>query len=385
MRSRTIVRTSLVLAVFAGESASGQSPIGADITYQGQLKQSGVPLDTTADFEFRLFDTPSAGVQLGSTNPINNVNVVEGLFTVPLNFGVPAFNGDARFLQIAVRSPAGSGNFTTLSPRQPMTAVPYALYALTGPGSGGPWAVNGNNVFNTNTGNVGIGTTTPSVPLHIAASVADPALVLQDTGPASTQTGYVSFWNSAPGETGWVGFGSPSNPHFSISNARTGGDVALFSGFGGSIRLATNNQAMIVSSTGNVGIGTTSPAAKLDVRGDIQLGNFGQFFAAAGEENLRIIRGNIDGDGSTDAGSGFTCVRTNGNDGMYTITFTPPFGGTPSVTATPNISFSDGGPDQPRWAHIVEITSTHVDLWMVDGSFDYRTNSDFSFCAIGPR
>src|SRR5262245_44076879 len=134
MRPRTTVLTSLVVAVLVAGSASGQSPIGADFTYQGQLKQSGAPLDATADFEFKLFNAASGGTQLGSTNPINNVNVVDGLFTVPLNFGVPAFNGDARFLQISVRSPAGSGNFTTLSPRQPLTAVPYALYALTGPG-----------------------------------------------------------------------------------------------------------------------------------------------------------------------------------------------------------------------------------------------------------
>ena len=132
--------THLILAVFAAQSARGQTAIGADITYQGQLKQSGAPLDTAADFEFKLFDAATGGTQVGSTNPINNVSVVEGLFRVPLNFGVPAFNGDARFLQIAVRSPAGSGTFTTLNPRQPMTAVPYAPYALTGPGSGGPSA-----------------------------------------------------------------------------------------------------------------------------------------------------------------------------------------------------------------------------------------------------
>src|SRR5262249_28593072 len=117
-------------------TTSAQTPLGAGFTYQGQLTLSGGPLNSTADFEFNLFDDPtvSAGVQVGSTNPINNVTIVDGLFTVPLNFGTAAFDGNQRFLQIAVRSPAGSGAFTTLSPRQPLTAVPYALYALSGPG-----------------------------------------------------------------------------------------------------------------------------------------------------------------------------------------------------------------------------------------------------------
>lgn len=49
---------------------------------------------------------------------------------VSLEFGASAFTGDKRWLEIAVRSPAGSGSFTTLTPRQPLTASPYALKAL---------------------------------------------------------------------------------------------------------------------------------------------------------------------------------------------------------------------------------------------------------------
>jgi hypothetical protein len=54
--------------------------------------------------------------------------VANGLFTIPdLDFGGSAFTGEARWLAISVRCPAGSGRHTALDPRQALTAAPYAL------------------------------------------------------------------------------------------------------------------------------------------------------------------------------------------------------------------------------------------------------------------
>jgi hypothetical protein len=50
---------------------------------------------------------------------------------VELDFGSGAFAGEARWLQTAVRCPAGGGEYTTLAPRQALNPVPYAL-ALPG-------------------------------------------------------------------------------------------------------------------------------------------------------------------------------------------------------------------------------------------------------------
>lgn len=113
-------------------------PLGTAFTYQGHLKKNGGPVNGTADLMFTLFDAegtgspPVGGAQIGSAQSVSNVAVTDGVFTVTLNgsgqFGPNAFNGDARWLQIAVRSPSGGGvAFTTLSPRQPMTPAPYAL------------------------------------------------------------------------------------------------------------------------------------------------------------------------------------------------------------------------------------------------------------------
>ncbi|HUT25170.1 MAG TPA: hypothetical protein VM492_12565, partial [Sumerlaeia bacterium] len=58
-----------------------------------------------------------------------NVAVANGSFTVTLDFGAGAFNGDARWLEIGVRTAGSGGLYTTLAPRQRLTPTPYALYA----------------------------------------------------------------------------------------------------------------------------------------------------------------------------------------------------------------------------------------------------------------
>ena len=101
------------------------SPVTTSWTYQGQLRRSGAAYTGTCNFQFSLWDSASAGTQQGSTLPINGVNVVNGLFTVALDFG-DLFKGEARWLATSVQC-SGDGGFTQLDPRQPITAAPYAL------------------------------------------------------------------------------------------------------------------------------------------------------------------------------------------------------------------------------------------------------------------
>jgi hypothetical protein len=115
---------------------SGQAPLSTSFTYQGQLKQGGSPVSGTCDFQFSLWDAASGGAQIVTTQTATSVTVSNGLFTVQLDFGASAFTGDARWLETAVRCPAGSGSYTTLTPRQALTAAPYALYAKSAPWSG---------------------------------------------------------------------------------------------------------------------------------------------------------------------------------------------------------------------------------------------------------
>jgi len=97
-------------------------------TYQGKLTESGNPANGNYDFEFRLFDSLSAGAQQGPTVQRLNVAVTNGIFTMELDFG-NQFNGAGRFLDVSVRQ-AGSGTFTQLAPRQQATSNPYAINSL---------------------------------------------------------------------------------------------------------------------------------------------------------------------------------------------------------------------------------------------------------------
>lgn len=101
-----------------------QAVTGSAFTYQGRLDNNGAPANGAYDFEFALFDSATVGNQLGATVALNGVNVVNGVFTVQLDFGNP-FWQQQTYLEVRVRQ-SGGGSFTTLTPRQLLTAVPVA-------------------------------------------------------------------------------------------------------------------------------------------------------------------------------------------------------------------------------------------------------------------
>jgi len=130
-------QAALGTAASALRRSSGRAPLSTSFTYQGQLKQDGNLVNGTCDFRFILYDAEVGGSQIGPIQDETGVNVANGLFTIPdLDFGGGAFTGEARWLEIAVRCPAGSGSYTALTPRQALMATPYALYAKGAPWSG---------------------------------------------------------------------------------------------------------------------------------------------------------------------------------------------------------------------------------------------------------
>ncbi|NJO05926.1 MAG: hypothetical protein HC876_10615 [Chloroflexaceae bacterium] len=134
------VRWFLVVLLLVGAgtflpAAQSQEALTGRFTYQGQLFDDGLPVSATCDFRANLFTAATGGTQIGSTQTINAIAVVDGYFTLPLSFGTAAFQGDQRFLELGVRC-GGEANFTLFAERVALTATPYSVYALQAPWAG---------------------------------------------------------------------------------------------------------------------------------------------------------------------------------------------------------------------------------------------------------
>ena len=102
----------------------------SSIAYQGQLADGGVPANGSYDFQFKVFNHPSAGSQISSTLTKGNLDLSNGLFTVTLDFGTNVFDGGDRWLAVSVRPGDSTGAYSNLLPRQPILSTPYSLRAL---------------------------------------------------------------------------------------------------------------------------------------------------------------------------------------------------------------------------------------------------------------
>ena len=244
----------ILFVVFAASLARAQS--ATEFTYQGKLNDTGTPT-ANYDLEFRLYDgTPT----LLGTLQRPNIPVSNGVFVVKLDFG-NQFTGAPRYLEISVRN-AGSGSYTTLSPRQQITSAPYNIRSLSaanadqlgGIGPGGfiqntttqqpaNFHISGNGIIG---GNVAIGTQTPSSKLHVFGNGA-----VRVTADSDGNAGFgLMLSNQAKWSVATVTPGQ-----FQIFNDAIGANALWIN--------PTNN---------NVGIGTGSPNDKLEVSGSGTVG-----------------------------------------------------------------------------------------------------------------
>jgi len=317
----SVLSALVALSTLAGVHAQG---VTQPFTYQGFLRQGGAPLNNPSQsMRFRIFDALTGGTALWDSGALT-VNVANGLFTVQLNPPVSVWTGADRFLEIQVGT-------TTLTPRVRIGATPYANTAtllnmfqsgisnpdrmvithsptatnwglmyrdtddsfhflaggttvlrvglagptalqipagagagrvLTSDASGNAswqplppsatvWAVSGANIYNTNTGNVGIGTTTPTAKLDVRGGM------LVDSSSGSLRIGFPASANQ------WL-----------FNTIGGGANLQLWENAAGAVR-------MFFAAGGNIGIGTTAPAARLDILG-------GNWDTASTEGDLRI-------------------------------------------------------------------------------------------------
>ena len=417
----------VVMVAVAG--VAGAQPTA--ITYQGLIESKGERAAGPVDLRVRLYDALVGGAQHGPQLSFDAVTLTDGTFTLAMDFGVSPYVPNAdRWLEIDVRT-VGEASFTTLAPRQALTAVPFAM--------------NTRGIFVDEQGQVGVATSAPNAMLHVKGSFHAGGLSVPD---ASNPTGEQvrdpgSMWQSFTAEhngelrtitfktlsqTAWTGtlrvhegvgiggvlltpaiaMSGPGSataqsvtvtipagvqlslggvytfvvagsgtftPIIATSNPYLGGQASIGTNIDMYFLTTVGPVGAYVTTEGRLGVGTLTPSAELDVRGNIRLGVQGTLDAVAAEEPLRIVRGKVTSNGAVGVGAGFTVSTLF--PGQYVITFTKPYpsGGEPTVVATP---------ESERFIRLISVTPTgfSVQVTTVAGQ---TFPSTFSFIAAGPR
>lgn len=265
---RFVMFSSLALAaVGAALPAIAQTQLGTAFTYQGRLDRDGAPFTGTADVSITLWDAPTGGTQIGSV-AFQLVQIVKGAFTVSPDFGAAAFDGHARWIEITV-TPIGFIP-VTLSPRQAVTATPYALQAR--------------GVFVDSATNVGLGTTHPTAKLDIIGNAPFPHLRVAARDDVNTPYGAFLSLDASPvsGGKNWLMYATSDA-------AGEGAGKLIFRNY------TDNAQGVTFDAAGMVGIGTYTPYAQLHVAGGPSMNQVRVDSADAGGTWLNLANSTANG------------------------------------------------------------------------------------------
>ena len=264
-----IVIVAMTISVFA------QAP--QKMSYQAVIRNSSDQLVTNhaVGMQISILQGSSSGavVYTETQTPTTNAN---GLMSIEIGDGegfdaIDWANGPY-FIKTET-DPTGGTSYSITGTSE-LLSVPYALYsAFTGDTT--MWKKNVANIYY-NKGNVGVGTSTPGegvntkfdvigrVSFRTNSSELGKVLVFDNIGTA--QRLYTDALTGTPSD---LVFGTYPNGHI--------------------------NQLYLQQSTGNVGIGTSTPGAKLDVNGSVKVSNDA---TAASANNVGAIRYRTSGNNS---------------------------------------------------------------------------------------
>ena len=224
-----LLATAFVVPLFTSAQTTA-------FNFSGKLSNVGLPVTGTYDLQFSVYGSVAGNDLISGPINFGGVGIKGGIFNTKLDFGEAIFSGSARWLSVSVR-PTGTSTYTNLSPRIEITTAPYAIRARS-------------------------------------AITAD----------SFTSGAVVTALN---GLNGSVSLAAGAN--VSITPSGNTLTIGATGGGGGSWSTLSTNTYY---NTGSVGIGTTTPATKLDVRGSLTIdtgGNATIYTGTGGSELNRYL------------------------------------------------------------------------------------------------
>jgi len=211
-------------------------------TLGGQVNLNGP--NTASTFDIAVPATTGTMVTTGDSGTVTNTMLAASAYNTPGTIG---------------SGTANSGAFTTLSASSTVSGTGFSTYLASPPAIGGTTAAAG--TFTTLSG-----TTSVTTPIVKSAS----SLTLQTNGTTTA----VTVDTSQNVGIGGINLGAKISLYGGIRLAATETAATTYTGIGSivadSVSISTSgSERMRIDSSGNVGIGTTSPGAKLDVSGNI--------------------------------------------------------------------------------------------------------------------
>ncbi|MBM4251769.1 MAG: hypothetical protein FJ146_07340, partial [Deltaproteobacteria bacterium] len=310
--------------IYGGTSGSGTRLTGNTTATKHFLSSTGTGSIANAPIwtPFTASDIPAHSAALITSGTLSVANGGTGTATLAAN-SVLLGNGTSAPLTVA---PGASGNILTSNGTTWVSSVPAA----------GSWTESGADVYRSG-GNVGIGTTSPMSKFEVQFG-NQPV----DNGGGGGAAYFGTTDNGAADVGGSVYLGgsaltaAPSKIAFgSISGRKENGTNANYAGY---LQFATNSAAgtiterMRITSSGNVGIGTTAPASILSIGSSSQ-------FQVNSAGDLASIRGIAYSWPATQG----TSNQVLTNNGSGSLSWTSAAGGSSQwTTSGSNISYSTG-------------------------------------------
>jgi hypothetical protein len=221
-----------------------------------------------------IMDGVSGNVGIGSSVPQLKLDVEGSVYVGNGNIGV-ASSAPGQKIDVAgtVRATAFVGDGAGL------TGLP------------GGWTRTGTNVYvTTSTDNVGIGTSTP---FNGWTDQPSPGLHIEGTDPK------IGFYDNSGGGNRWSFLAN-------IAGFRLYNDTA-------------NQYPVTILNSGNVGIGTTQPQAKLDVQGSVYVGNGNMGIGTSAAGARLAVSANTSGYQSPPAGTVAHFLGTDADNAVFNV------------------------------------------------------------------